>query len=99
MFYAIAFLSCIAALATLLEPHWAWSNLFFGAIATHILIGNVYMSRAIESYCYGMYQGRPLRRSPVHDCLVFASLEPLGALFFGVYGTSLGDFLKSLYHG
>jgi hypothetical protein len=51
MLGANGFLTSLALLAALLEPHWSWVNFFRGAIITHILVGQWYLSKAINKCC------------------------------------------------
>ena len=84
MLGAIGFLASLALLAALLEPHWPWTNLFRGAIITHILVGQWYLSKAITTCCL---QTHASRSSCLRACATLAVIELSGAIFFGAFGT------------
>jgi hypothetical protein len=51
MLSAIGFLGSLTLLAARLEPHWSGMNFFCGAILTHMLVGQWYLSKAIDTCC------------------------------------------------
>lgn len=98
MLYALCFVVCLATLATRLEPHqWSWTNALFGGIATHVLIGHLYASKAIDACCFQPQTPRYFgRKSCVYACAKLVMVELLGAVFFGVFGTAFGVLLQRI---
>ena len=91
MLHTFCLLTCLATLAMLLEPQWSWTNSLFGAVATHVLIGHLYASKAISACCLQQPQTpRDSYRSHcMYACAILMIVELPGAVFFGVFGNRL----------
>jgi hypothetical protein len=94
MLGAIGFLASLALLAAVLGPHWSWMNVLRGAIITHILVGQWYLSKAINTCCLRTH---PSRSSCLRACATLAAIELSGAIFFGVFGTHSVVMLRQLF--
>lgn len=94
MLGAIGFLASLALLAAFLEPHWSWTNFLRGAIITHILVGQSYLSKAISTCCL---QTRPSRSGCLRACATLLVIELSGSIFFGIFGTHSGVVLRRFF--
>jgi len=98
------FLACLALLITATtsletESHWSWTNALSGALVTHILVGHLYFSKAIDICCLqaqAHMHARPWKCACVRACVTLATIECSGFMFFGAFGAHLGGvMLKS----
>lgn len=94
--FAISFMACLAMLSTFLEPHWSWMIFSGGMIVTHMLIGQLYLSRAISICCLQPASRTPSRSECVRACATLVIIELSGSLFFGAFGASLGALLQQI---
>ena len=95
MLYTFIFLTSLATLATLLTPEWSWTNASLGALGTHVLIGHLHASKAIDACCFPTQKIKRPRYALYRDDCVLAwvklvAVELSGSVFFGVFGKGLG---------
>lgn len=83
---AILYLTCLVALACLLEPRWRFKNAMMGLAFTYVVIGSKYAQHAIDS-C--------LREHPHHCELAVAMLILLHVAATWVLGR-YGDDLEAV---
>jgi hypothetical protein len=94
MLYALCVVASLAILAMLLVPQWSETNGLFGGVATHVLVGQLYASRAIEACCF---RSQTLhRRNCAFACARLVMVNLSGATFFGMFGRDFSVVLQQL---
>lgn len=96
MLYALCVVAGLATLAMLLEPQWSGTNALFGGIATHVLVGQLYASKAIEACCFQPQSHASYRKNCVFACARLVMVDLSGAIFFSLFGTDFGVVLRQL---